>query len=188
VTNKEQSNLISIAKLRERVTKSNLEEVGAQLLVDLDAQLDREYSFDDDAIWKEANAAVTQALAEAQTKIQERSRQLGIPNRFAPRISGGWHSGGEQCGLAAKERKTELRRVARQQVDAMIKSGKRKVEEASLDAQTKIIASSFSSEAQGFLDAMPTPEQLMPQLNLGELEKMLGNGDGRYQRFLSDNG
>ncbi len=67
-------------------------------------------------------------------------------------------------------------------MDVMIKSGKRRIEESSCEIQTRIIASSFSSEAQGFLDSMPTATQLMPQLNLGELEKMLGSGDGSYQR------
>jgi hypothetical protein len=46
------------------------------------------------------------------------------------------------------------------------------------------MASSFSSEAQTLLDAMPSAEQLMPQLNLGELEKMLGNGSADYRHRL----
>jgi hypothetical protein len=177
MTAKEQSNLLHIAKLRERTTKSGLAEVGAQLLVDLDKQLDSDYAFNSDAVWQEAKSVVDQAVSEAQAKIQERSHQLGIPDRFAPRISHTWTSQGEQ---AIKERKIELRQMARRQVDAMIKSAKRKVEEISCDAQTKILASSFSSEAQALLDAMPSAEQLMPKLNLGELENMLGNGTGCY--------
>ena len=66
----------------------------------------------------------------------------------------------------------------------MIKSGKRKVEESSCDVQTRIISGGLSSEAQAFLDTMPTPEQLMPKLNLGELEKMLGKGSDHYRRLL----
>jgi hypothetical protein len=125
-----------------------------------------------------------EAAKAAQEKVRERCRELGIPDRFAPRISSpGWNSCGEQ---AVKERRNELRQLARTQIDAMIKSGKRKVEEISLDVQTRIIASGLSSEAKAFLESMPSPEQLMPRLNLGTLETMLGNGSGFHQRFLDD--
>jgi hypothetical protein len=182
----DRENLLRVARMRERVTKSGLAEVGAQLLVDLDKQLESSYSFDQDAIWRESIAIATQAADEAQAKVRERCRELGIPDRFAPKISRPhWHSAGQQ---ASKERRTELRMLARTQVDAMIKSGKRKVEEASLDVQTRIIASGLSDEARQFLEAMPTPEQLMPRLNLGTLEKMLGRGQGYHQRSLPDAG
>ncbi|SRR5260221_3380015 len=166
MTNKEQTNLLSIAKLREKVTKSNLEEVGAQLLVDLDKQLDSFYSFDSDETWKEAHRIADEARKEAQAKVEERNRQLGIPDRFAPSLHCNWYDAGEQ---ASDELKKELRRAGKQQVDAMIKSAKCRIEAASLDAQTKILTANFSSEAQGFLDAIPTAEQLMPKLNLGRL-------------------
>ena len=78
-----------------------------------------------------------------------------------------------------KERVIELRRIGKTQVDAMIAVGKRKIEESSLAIQTRIMASALSDEAKAFLEEMPTPEQLMPPLKLGELETMLG------QRFTS---
>jgi hypothetical protein len=40
--------------MREKVTKSGLTEVGAQLLVDLDKQIESLYGFDRDEIWKES--------------------------------------------------------------------------------------------------------------------------------------
>jgi hypothetical protein len=182
----DRESLLKIARLRERVTKSGLAEVGAQLLVDLDKQLDTTYSFDQDKIWAESLAIATQAAQEAQAKVRERCRELGIPSRFAPSIyRPGWCSTGQQ---ATKERRTEIRQIARTQVDALIKAGKRKVEEASLDVQTRIIASGLAEQAKEFLEAMPTPEQLMPRLNLGELEKMLGRGHGWHQRSLPDEG
>lgn len=181
----DRESLLRIARMREKVTKSGLAEAGAQLLVDLDTQLATSYKFDSDEIWKEALHLANQAAKAAQAEVQKRCRELGIPDRFAPSISGpGWRSMGEQ---AVKERQTELRQLARTQVDAMIKTGKRKVEEISLEVQTRIIASGLSTEAKAFLDSMPTPEQLMPRLNLGELEKMLGRGTGWHQRSLTLN-
>jgi|ERR1700730_5262688 hypothetical protein len=86
MTTKEQTNLLSIARMRERVTKSQLEEVGAQILVDLDKQLDAYYSFNSDEILKEAHRIADEACKEAQAKVEERNRELGIPERFAPSL------------------------------------------------------------------------------------------------------
>jgi hypothetical protein len=183
LTKTERESLLRVARMRERVAKSGLIEVGAQLLVDLDKQLEASYGFNSDEIWKESYAIAHQATEEANVKVKQRCREFGIPDRFAPRIATAWLNQGEQ---AVKERQSELRQIARRQIDAMIKSGKRKIEEISCDVQTRIIASGLSSEAQTFLDTIPTPEQLMPRLNLGELEKMLGKGTGYYQRRLTD--
>lgn len=180
MTSKEQTNLLHIAKMRERTTKSSLEEVGANLLVDLDRQLDTYYAFSSDEIWKEAHRIADEACKEAQAKVVARNRELGIPERFAPSLECQWYSAGEQ---AAKKRRDELRKVGQRQVEAMIRTGKRKIEESSCDIQTQIMASSFSSEAQNLLDTMPTPEQLMPKLNLGALESMLGNGSDYRHRL-----
>ncbi len=93
----DRDNLLRIAKMRERVAKSGLAEAGAQLLADLDKQLDTSYSFDSDEIWKEALRAAEQVVKEAQAKVKERSRALGIPERFAPGIYMGWGRCGEQA-------------------------------------------------------------------------------------------
>jgi hypothetical protein len=57
----------------------------------------------------------------AQAKVKERSRELGIPERFAPGLDLTWYHQGEN---ATKERKNELRRLGKLQVDAMVKAGK----------------------------------------------------------------
>lgn len=183
MTKADRESLLRVARMRERVTKSGLAEVGSRLLVDLDKQLDAYYSFDSDEIWKESLKIATKATKEAQTKVSARCRELGIPDRFAPSIQTRWISSGEQ---AVKERRAELRQMARKQVETLIKTGKRKIEEVSLNVQTRILASGLSEEAKAFLETIPSPEQLMPRLSLGELEKMLGRGSGYYQSHLSE--
>lgn len=98
----DRENLLKIARMRERVTKSALLEVGAQLLVDLDKQLESSYGFDQDQVWRESIEIASQAAKEAQAKVRERCRELGIPDRFAPSISTpGWRSlGSNQQGTA----------------------------------------------------------------------------------------
>jgi translation initiation factor 2B subunit (eIF-2B alpha/beta/delta family) len=177
----EKRDLLQIAKKREQVSKLQLAQHGAQLLVNLDKELDATYTFDQDEIWRRAHDMAEKAIEEAQAIVETRSRELGLPARFAPRISGGWISRGEQ---AFKERRRELRAMGQRLVDAMIKAGKARIEESSLNVQTQIMTIGFSEEAKAILDAMPTPEQLMPPLQLAELEKMLDSSPGH--RHLSD--
>src|SRR5580704_15256806 len=98
ITKTERSDLLKIAKLREKVSKTGLDEAGARLLVDLDSQLDTSYSFDSDEIWQQAHDLAKKAIEDAQATVVARCRELGIPDRFGPRISGGyWISQGEQA-------------------------------------------------------------------------------------------
>jgi hypothetical protein len=181
LTPREQSQLLAIAKKQESVTKSQLVAYGAKLLTDLDKQLDTVYNFDQDEIWTKAEEMAREALEEAQAVVEGRSRELGIPAKFAPRISGGWIRGGEQL---FKERRADLRNMAKRSVEAMIKESKAQIEAASLEVQKQILQVNFSQEAKAILDAMPTPEQLMPPLQLAEVEKMLDSSPGH--RHLSD--
>jgi hypothetical protein len=102
----ERSRLLQIVKLREKTCKTNLVAVGARLLADLDKQLDTYYSFDSDEVWKQAEEIASKAINEAQAIVAARCKELGIPERFAPSIRGGWSGAGEQ---AIKERRAELR-------------------------------------------------------------------------------
>ncbi|SRR5258707_1179968 len=178
LTKADRESLLKLARLRERVAKSGLIEMGKQLVADLEKQLDARYPFNRDEVWAAAMRAATEAVEEAQKKIEERSRQLGIPERFAPSLRHHWFEQGEQM---FKDRVIALRRIGRTQIDALIARAKRKIEEASLAIQTRIMASALSDEAKAFLEEMPTPEQLMPPLKLGELETILGErSSSRY--------
>jgi hypothetical protein len=61
----------------------------------------------------------------------------------------------------------------------MIKTGKAQMELTSLEAQTAIMEIGFTDDAKQILDALPTPEQLMPPLQMGELENMLDGSSYR---------
>jgi hypothetical protein len=104
ITKAEREDLLRVARMRERVTKCALLEVGARLLVDFDNQLDAAYFFDSDEIWKQSWEVVQQAAQDANFKVKKRCRELGIPDRFAPSIQTSWRYQGEQ---AIKERRAE---------------------------------------------------------------------------------
>jgi hypothetical protein len=102
-----------------------------------------------------------------------RCGELGIPARFAPEISLNWYGRGEN---AIKERRAELRAVAKSRIAAIEKAACTKIEMACLEAQAQVIAHGLTSAAAiKFFDAMPTVEVLMPPLEMTSVEEMLQN-------------
>jgi len=68
-------------------------------------------------VWTEAVREAKELVKEAQKRVIERNRTLGIPARFAPKIEVSWYDAGEQ---AFDKRVVELRRIGKTQIDAMI--------------------------------------------------------------------
>ena len=122
-------------------------------------------------MWKSATEAAAAAVAIAQQTITERCSELGIPARFAPNVEFSWRGRGEN---ALKERRAELRAVAKSRIDAIEKSACTKIEMLCLDAQSQILAHGLTSAAAiAFFDALPKVEVLMPPLEMASVEQML---------------
>jgi hypothetical protein len=176
MTNRERSELISLCKQRARVAKQMASQRAAELFAEFEAQLATEYAWDDDATWAEAHRIADEALADANTRIAERCRELGIPTRFAPSFDAYWRGRGEND---SKQRRDELRKVARSRIDAMTKGAQTQIDRASLEVQTYLVREGLETNAaQRFLESgLPTVESLMPSLAVPEVEKLLGAGE-----------
>jgi hypothetical protein len=82
-----------------------------------------------------------------------------------------WWGRGEN---ASSQRRAELRNLAERQIEAAVASAKLALEASQADVLTKLVAGGLrSEEAHAFLESMPTAEQLMPPLGVGELQKLL---------------
>jgi hypothetical protein len=175
MTNRERTDLISLCKQRARVAKQMAGHRAAELMADFEARLATEYAWDDDETWAEAHRITDDAIADANAMITQRCRDLGIPKRFAPSIDGFWRGRGEN---ASKQRREELRRVARTRIDAMTKGAQTQIDRAALEVQTYLVSEGLeSAAARQFLESgMPTVESLMPSLAVPEVEKLLGPG------------
>jgi hypothetical protein len=171
MTKGERADLLSLVKKREKVMKSQAEERSAALLAEFDAQSAKIHHYDEDAIWNQVFEEAKAAVEKAQEEIAKRCADRGIPPEFAPGIHFGWHGRGHN---AVTERRVELRRAAKSKIEAMQKEAVTKIERLSLEAQTQIIASGLDSEAaKAFLDAMPKLEQLMPPVEIGEIQSLI---------------
>lgn len=115
----EREDLAKLIRHRERVLKTAATQRSAELLAEFEQQLASVYSFDRDEVWKAAATAANEMIKEAQSQIDARCAELGIPKNFGPGISCAWYHRGQN---AAKERRAELRAVAKARIGADRKS------------------------------------------------------------------
>lgn len=167
----ETHDLSMIIKDRTKVLKAHAEEQAAVCMADFEKKLAAIYSWDQDEIWKEAALEAQKSAKEAQEKIAKRCEELGIPKTFAPSLAVSWQGRGEN---ALRDRRTELRRVAKTSIEAMTKAAITKIEKQSLDLRTQVVGMGLlSSDARLFLESLAPVEDAMRALDFAEIEQKL---------------
>jgi hypothetical protein len=183
----ETHDLSMIIKDRTKVLKAHVEHQQAACLADFEKKLAAIYQFDQDEIWKAATERARDVIAKANEEIAKRCEELGIPKTFAPSIQGSWAGRGEN---AIKDRRTELRRVAKTSIEAMARAAMVSVEKQSLDLRTQVVAMGLlSPEAKLFLESLAPVEEAMKMLSFEEVEARLQvESDKRRGRLSYDSG
>jgi hypothetical protein len=172
LVNEQQKALKEAARLRR-----------AEMLAEFERQLAREYAWDDDETWAEIVKFQGEQLAEANQKIRERSRKLGIPDQFRPVLSMGWHSRGENV---SDRRRKELIRVAQAQAAVVEQAAITEIERYGVDLKMKILTSVMTSpEARNLLAQLPEMQRLMPALEVKAIEHKHDNlRPSEYNKLL----
>ncbi len=172
MTRAERADLGALIRRREKLLKTAAKQRAAELMANFEKQISTIFSYDDDEIWKAAHASAEQAVEEAKAVIAQQCRKLGIPPEFAPDISMAWYGRGQN---ASNQRRTELRRVAKTEIDALEARAKTEIERVSVEQQTALISDGLTSvAAQAFLEQMPTAENLMPVLDMEQIKALSG--------------
>ncbi len=172
MTRAERTDLGALIRRREKLLKTAAKQRAAELLANFEKQISTIFSYDDDETWKAAFASAEKAVGDAKAVIAEQCRKLGIPPEFAPDLSLGWYGRGEN---AMSQRRTELRRVAKTEIDALEARAKTEIERVSVEQQTALISDGLTSvAAQAFLEQMPTAENLMPMLDIDQIKAVSG--------------
>lgn len=185
MTKGERAELGQLIRKQERVMKAAASERSAKLIAEFEQQMDETFSFNDDAVWKQAFAAASEVMAEANRKIAARSAKLGIPKEFAPSLAFGWVERGQN---AAKARRDELRRIAKRKIEAMETEARTKIEAMSLAAQTEVIAHGMNSKAaREFLERMPSLDSLMPRVSQKDVTALLPKTRAGDAALLEEN-
>ena len=171
LTKGERETLLKLARQREKLAKSGADERAAHLVADFELQLDREFAFDENEVWKEATKRAEAVVAKANEEIAAECIRLGIPQEFAPSLAFGWRSKGQN---ASRMRKDELRRIAKRQIEGATKTARTEIERRSVETQERLMVGALSSEeAKRFLEQMPRAADLMPTLSFGDVKALL---------------
>jgi hypothetical protein len=173
MTRTERQDLLQICRHRERVAKAEADAVAARRKAEFEAQLAREYSWDESEVWKAAALAALEFTRQCNAQVAADCDKRGIPRWAQPRIlEPHWYGRGEN---ATRERRAELTRVAHARIDQHLKEAKHAIEHASVEIQTQLVADGLqSADAKAFLEAMPAAAQLMPVVTVEDVQKQLG--------------
>lgn len=171
MTKAEREDLIRLVKQREKVAKTAAEQRSAAMLAEFEQQVSAQHSFNNNDVWKAAVEAAVEAAKKANEQVTAESEKLGIPKEFQPKLHFSWARRGEN---EYRERRDELRRVAKAEIDAMEKVARVQIESMSVQAQTEIIAHGLNSEAAvAFLNSLPAIESMMPVLDITSIQAKL---------------
>jgi hypothetical protein len=183
MTSRERSDLAALVRKRERVAKTQTANVKAQRLADFEVQLASQFAAEDER-FRDLTTFAQQVVDRANREVQRRCEEMCIPEHFRPRLGLTWMGRGEN---AVGERRAELRRVAQTRADVDQKQALEHIETASLETQEQLLRDGLTtSAAREFIDRLPTPEQLLPQLDAGSLLKALpGHGADRRHGYAS---
>lgn len=169
MTRREREDLAKLCRRREKVAKAGITQREAALNAQVEEQLSAVFP-EDDPRWTDVTAEARRALDDADQRIAARCRELGIPERFRPRLSMGWYGRGEN---AIRDRRSELRMLAQRRIAALGAEARAEIEKASVEVQTALLGGGLETEAaRHFLYQMPTPQRLMPAITLAQLEAM----------------
>jgi hypothetical protein len=115
MTKSERAALERLMRDRAKVAKNEIENHAVRVLANIEAQLAATYPTypEDHAGWADVTEHAWRVIAEADTQIAQRCRELGIPERFRPSIDCRWYNRGEN---AMADRRAELRRVAQMEL------------------------------------------------------------------------
>jgi hypothetical protein len=167
MTRAERLELAKLVRLRATVAKKDVEQRQAVLLADVEEQLATIHKANSPA-WKQVTANAERLVKEADAQIAQLCIELGIREEFRPGLRLVWYGRGEN---ADRERRTELRKVAQTRIEANARAAKVEIDRKSAQLLTELASGALeSSGAKGFLDAMPSIDDLMPRLTVPELE------------------
>ena len=188
MTKGERDDLCRLVKQREKVAKTAAEQRSAAMLAEFEQQISAVHTFNRNDVWKAAVEAAIEAAKKANEAVVSGADKLGIPREFQPKLQFNWARRGEN---EYRERRDELRRLAKAEIDALEKLARVQIESQSVQAQTEIIANGLNSEAAiAFLNRLPAIKSMMPALDVTQIQAKLADrarSSGSYQRpYLID--
>ena len=173
MTKAERDDLVRLVKQREKVAKTAAEQRSSAMLAEFERKISETHTFNTNEVWTAAVEAAIAAAKECNEKVRAEADRLGIPAEFQPSLGFQWNRRGEN---EYQQRREELRRVAKAEIDALEKLARVEIETQSVAAQTEVIANGLSSaDAVAFLEKLPPIEKMMPALDISAIQQKLAD-------------
>ena len=161
MTAAERSELGSLVRFNAKVARADAEARGKWLKADVEEKLSARFKFED-AAWKDITAAAEKAVQEADAAIAALCRDRGVPEDFRPSLCLSWHGRGENASAA---RRAEMRKLAYAHIDAQVKEMQVEIDRQAAQQLNQLAQAGLNSEAaRAFIDALPSPEELLKPL------------------------
>jgi hypothetical protein len=153
-------------RLHGRATRSGVGRREVELRADFEEQLAARYEIDD-VCWSEVAHTAEVARIEADDVIAMRCVELGIPHEFRPRLELDFYDG----QYVLTNHVARLRQRAQRRIREMARATKAEINDGEARLQTELLARDITSdEAPAFLTRLPSVEELMPMLQLWDLD------------------
>jgi hypothetical protein len=172
MTKAERTELAVLVKARAKTAKGDVDRRVADLKADVERRLAAKASAQAPAFVALTDAA-RNGVQKLDAMLAERCQLLGIPEEFRPELKIHFYGRGEN---AMGERRGEIRRTAFAVLDAAAIDAKHRIARAELEQRERLAAGVLmSDEAQAFLSAMPSVDELIPPKGLPGLADTLAS-------------
>lgn len=184
MTKAERTELASLARMRGKLAKDQVDTVAAERVAQAESQLSAIFA-SDDVLWKAAADTAKAAIDEVNRVITEQWEAAGQPPTFAPSAHFAWAGRGENF---KRERRAELRTTIRTRIAADAKHAKTVIESATVEVRTKLVADGLTSDAaHAFLEGMPQAAALLPRVDVEQLQgELTASRAAKDERTLDD--
>ena len=176
-------------RVNVRAAHTQITALGPKLKAEFELQLSTSYPASGDPVWNDALNQVYQSYTVQQARVNARSEELGIPERFRPQIrEPGWASSWKSSCFDYKEYRAELCKLANAQIDDMLKSRRAQLELDSANIQYEIASHGcITDTAREFLAKLPAIEAMIPPLQVSEVAALI-EGRPTGERLAISNG
>lgn len=167
MTKAERTELRQIVKGQFAVLRAEIDQRKAELITEVDGQIDEKFAVDDKA-WADAAHLAHEAVMEANRKVNDAYRDL-TGERHVERMYVG-----AQLPSRPREERFRLQQTSRHQIDATVRGALLRLQRQEADLlRTLAVGAIESDEARAFLEAIPSVGELVPAARLTEIEASL---------------
>lgn len=167
MSRRDRDDLIRIVKARARQAKTEAEQREKVLLAETENLISTEFEARDE-MWAEAVTIAEEATTKANAQIAARCADLGIPTKYAPKLTMGWTRRAYEFQDPSK--RSELRKRTMIRLAALTKTAKTLIDKKVLDIEEALIIGNLESDqARELVEAMPSVDTLMPALGLDDI-------------------